>query len=447
EYLFLDGVRMDCSKLTYTMSNIPAFVEEDFMTSPKNFKSAIYYELESIFYPSTGVKKTFSKTWKDVDTELMNEKTFGGQFKKTDLFKTTLSTLLSPDDSKLVKAIKIYDYIKKQIKWNNYLGKYSENGIEKALEKRTGNIGDINLSLITALQAADLDAYPIILSTRRNGNPNSLFPVLSDFDYVIACVDIDGIKYKLDASNSYLPFGSLPLQCLNERGRIIYSKKSSDWFPLDSEEISEQYYTLTGVLNEQGQIKGTLIISSQGNKALLKRQHIAKFNSLEEYWEKLDEEMPNVSFSNAKIEHLDELDQALNETFEITLEVNKQPESNLLSLAPNVVDRISYNPFKIQDRTYPVDMGFKSKLQYNIQLEVPEQYEVTDKPQNISLALPESAARYKYITQLAGTKLEVMGSLSFNKPIFTVDEYFSLKELYSRIIQQQKLDIRLTTKK
>ncbi|ULT26411.1 hypothetical protein KUH03_05755 [Sphingobacterium sp. E70] len=132
----MDGVRMDCSKLTYTMSNIPAFVEEDFMTSPKNFKSAIYYELESIFYPSTGVKKTFSKTWKDVDTELMNEKTFGGQFKKTDLFKTTLSTLLSPNDSKLVKANKIYDYIKKQIKWNNYLGKYSENGIEKALEKK-----------------------------------------------------------------------------------------------------------------------------------------------------------------------------------------------------------------------------------------------------------------------------------------------------------------------
>lgn len=447
EYIFLDGMRMDCSKITYAMANIPAFVEEDFMTSPKNFKSAIYYELESIFYPSTGVKKTFSKTWKDVDTELMNEKTFGGQLKKTELFKTTLSTLLRPNDTKLVKANKIYDYIKKQIKWNNYLGKYAESGIEKALEKRTGNIGDINLSLVTALQAADLDAYPIILSTRRNGNPNSLFPVLSDFDYVIACVDIEGIKYKLDASNIYLPFGSLPLQCLNERGRIIYSKKSSDWFPLTSEEISEQYYTLTGALNDQGQIEGTLTIRSQGNKGLLKRQHIAKFNSLEEYWEKLDEEMPNISFTNAKIEHLEQLDQVLNEEFDVILEVNKQSGNSILSLAPNIIDRISYNPFKIQDRTYPVDMGFKSKIQYNIQLEIPEQYEVTDKPQNVSLTLPESAARYKYLTQMNGNKLEVLGSLSFNKAIFTVDEYFSLKELYSRIIQQQKLDIRLTTKK
>ncbi|MGB3064531.1 transglutaminase domain-containing protein [Sphingobacterium thalpophilum] len=443
EHIFLDGVRMDCSKITYSMNNIPAFVEEDYMTSPKNFRSAIYYELESIFYPSTGSKKTFSKTWKDVDLELMNDKSFGGQLKKTNVFETSLSMIISSSDAKLEKAKKIYNYIKKQIKWNNYLGKYAENGIEKALEKRTGNIGDINLALVTALQAAELDAYPIILSTRRNGNPNSLFPVLSDFDYVIACVDIDGIKYKLDASIPSLPFGSLPLHCLNERGRIIYSRKSSDWFPLSSDEVSEQVYAFSGILNDQNQIKGKLIISSMGNKALLKRQQIAKFNTLEEYWEKMDEDMPNVSFTHAKIEHLDDVDQVLNEEFEITMDLSNQNTGNSLFLAPNIIDRISYNPFKILDRTYPVDMGFKSRTQYNIQLELPQHYQLADKPQNVSLALPESAARYKYISQLNGKNLEIVSMLAFNKPVFSVDEYFSLKELYSRIIQQQKIDFRL----
>ncbi|MGE8424165.1 MAG: transglutaminase domain-containing protein, partial [Sphingobacterium siyangense] len=368
EYIFLDGLRMDCSKLTYTMKNIPAFVEEDYMTSPTNFKSAIYYELESIFYPSTGSKKTFSKTWKDVDTDLMNEKAFGGQLKKTDVFKANLATIVSPTDSKLEKAKKIYNYINKQIKWNNYLGKYAESGIEKALEKRTGNIGDINLALVTALLAADLEAYPIILSTRRNGTPNALFPVLSDFDYVIACVDVDGVKYKLDASNPYLPFGELPLQCLNERGRIIYSKKSSDWFPLMVEESSDVSYVLEGALDEQAKIKGKLTISSRGNKAFLKRQHIAKFNSLEEYWEKLDEEMPNVTLTKSSIQNLEEIDQLLIEEFDVIVDVSKQMEQDILLLAPNIIDRISYNPFKAQERTYPVYMGFKSKTLYSVKL-------------------------------------------------------------------------------
>ncbi|WP_293904036.1 hypothetical protein [Sphingobacterium sp. UBA5670] len=447
EYIFLDGLRMDCSKLTYSMKNIPAFVEEDYMTSPTNFKSAIYYELESIYYPSTGSKKTFSKTWKDVDTDLMNEKAFGGQLKKTDLFKTSLATILSPTDTKLEKAKKIYSYINKQIKWNNYLGKYAEVGIEKALEKRTGNIGDINLALVTALLAADLEAYPIILSTRRNGTPNALFPVLSDFDYIIACVDIDGIKYKLDASNSYLPFGELPLQCLNERGRIIYSKKSSDWYPLTAEESSDVNYLLEGTLNDQFKIKGKLTISSKGNKALLKRQHIAKFNSLEEYWEKLDEEMPNITLTKSSIQNLEDIDQLLIEEFDVTMDVSKQMGQDVLVLAPNIIDRISYNPFKAQERTYPVDMGFKSKTLYSIKLTIPDQYEIVEKPQNASLALPESAAKYRYVTQVNGNQLEILQSLVFNKPVFSVDEYFSLKELYSRIIQQQKLDIKLTDKK
>ncbi len=447
EYIFLDGLRMDCSKLTYSMKNIPAFVEEDYMTSPTNFKSAIYYELESIYYPSTGSKKTFSKTWKDVDIDLMNEKAFGGQLKKTDLFKTSLATIVSPTDTKLEKAKKIYSYINKQIKWNNYLGKYAETGIEKALEKRTGNIGDINLALVTALLAADLEAYPIILSTRRKGTPNALFPVLSDFDYVIACVDIDGIKYKLDASNSYLPFGELPLQCLNERGRIIYSKKSSDWYPLTAEESSDVNYVLEGTLNDQFKIKGKLTISSKGNKALLKRQHIAKFNSLEEYWEKLDEEMPNITLTKSSIQNLEDIDQLLIEEFDVTMDVSKQMGQDVLVLAPNIIDTISYNPFKAQERTYPVDMGFKSKTLYSIKLTIPDQYEIVEKPQNASLALPESAAKYRYVTQINGNQLEILQSLVFNKPIFSVDEYFSLKELYSRIIQQQKLDIKLTGKK
>lgn len=447
EYIFLDGLRMDCSKLTYTMKNIPAFVEEDYMTSPTNFKSAIYYELESIFYPSTGSKKTFSKTWKDVDTDLMNEKAFGGQLKKTDLFQANLATIVSPTDSKLEKAKKIYNYINKQIKWNNYLGKYAESGIEKALEKRTGNIGDINLALVTALLAADLEAYPIILSTRRNGTPNALFPVLSDFDYVIACLDVDGVKYKLDASNPYLPFGELPLQCLNERGRIIYSKKSSDWFPLTVEESSDVSYVLEGALDEQAKIKGKLTISSRGNKAFLKRQHIAKFNSLEEYWEKLDEEMPNVTLTKSSIQNLEEIDQLLIEEFDVIVDVSKQMGQDVLLLAPNIIDRISYNPFKAQERTYPVDMGFKSKTLYSVKLTIPDHYEIAEKPQNASLALPESTAKYRYVTQVNGNQLEILQSLAFNKPIFSVDEYFSLKELYSRIIQQQKLDIKLIGKK
>ena len=50
------GTKADCSKITYIETDIPAFIEEDYMTAPSNFRSAIYYELAAMTN-SNGVKE------------------------------------------------------------------------------------------------------------------------------------------------------------------------------------------------------------------------------------------------------------------------------------------------------------------------------------------------------------------------------------------------------
>src|SRR5690606_31665583 len=112
----------------------------------------------------------------------------------------------------------VFAYIKDRIKWNNYLGKYSEKDVKKALEARSGNIGDINLALISALNAAGFNPDAVILSTRQNGVVGDLYPVITEFDYVIAKLNIGGTDYLLDASEPLLPFGLLPMRCLNGKG-------------------------------------------------------------------------------------------------------------------------------------------------------------------------------------------------------------------------------------
>src|SRR3546814_5231157 len=97
----------------------------------------------------------------------------------------------------------------------------------KALERRSGNICDINLALIAGLSAAGLDGEAVILSTRDNGVVNDLHPVLSDFNYVVAKVNIGDAHYLLDASDPLLPFGLLPLHCINGKARVINLKEPS----------------------------------------------------------------------------------------------------------------------------------------------------------------------------------------------------------------------------
>ncbi|VTQ02966.1 Uncharacterised protein [Sphingobacterium daejeonense] len=81
KHFVLNGVRQDCSRMTYIMKNVPAFKEEDYMLAPVNFISSINFELRTYFDPS-GPHTNYAKKWSDIDMDLMQEKDFGGQIKK-----------------------------------------------------------------------------------------------------------------------------------------------------------------------------------------------------------------------------------------------------------------------------------------------------------------------------------------------------------------------------
>src|SRR5690606_36811685 len=150
------GYRIDCSEMTYAMNDIPAFIEEDYMTSPKNFISAINFELSEVTRLN-GAKEKITKEWKDVDYEMKTHRLFGKQLRRDDIFKKILPTILDGTESDLEKAQSIYTYIQSQIRWNKRYGQFTDQGLKNAIDHRVGNVADINLSLIAALAAADLD--------------------------------------------------------------------------------------------------------------------------------------------------------------------------------------------------------------------------------------------------------------------------------------------------
>lgn len=438
--LRVGGTDIDCSKMTYIMRDIPAFIEEDYMTAAMNFKSAIYFELSDIQHLGGGTSK-ITKTWKSVDYELTGDKSFGGQMKKKDLFVPLLPEVLKNSEDELAKAKAIYSYIKQQIKWNRYLGKYSENEIKKALAQHSGNIGDINLALIAALSAAGLDAEALILSTRDNGTVNNLYPVISDFNYVVAKVNIEGISYLLDASEENLPFGLLPLRCMNAKGRVINLKKESYWYTIIASQKDVNNYVLNGDLTTDGKIRGTLTIVSNGYTAFNKRNRIAEAGTVEAYTEKLDESLPSLKFLNAEVTNVANLEDQLVEVYKIEMDLGGDINADQYYLNPYLIDKLAKNPFNLSERLYPVDLGATSEHKLIMNLNVPTNLTLIEKPKDVKMALPDAAARYANLITFEPGKLNFSQLLQINKPVFESEEYFSLKEFYSRIIQQQKTDL------
>ena len=270
---------------------------------------------------------------------------------------------------------------------------------------------------------------------------NNLFPVITDFNYVVAKVNIGTESYLLDASDPMLPFGLLPLRCINDKGRVINLKKPSYWYDLKASQKESTRYNLIAEMGNDGKIRGELIIYTNGYAALNKRKEILSASSTEDFVEKLDAEMPKLSILKHEIKNLDSIDMPLMEKYQIEIDAFEKIAGQQLFFNPFFLGRTTKNPFNLTDRTYPVDLGAPSDSRISLFITMPKDYVMADQPKDLSIALPHNDGRYMTTTTFENNVLSFNQLLQLNKPIFMPDEYFSLKEFYSRIIQLQKTDI------
>ena len=431
----------DCSDIVYGMNDVPAFVEEDYMTSAKNFKSAIIYQLVQETNLQSGIKTKYTKDWKDIDYLLKTESFFGSQLKRTSLLKDRIAPVLAGKTDQLEKAKAVYNFIKGTIKWDGHHDYASVDGIKQALDSHTGNSGDINLALVTALNAAGVPTEAVVLSTRANGVVNKLYPDLNSFNYVIAKANIGDQSYLLDATEPLLPFGMLPLRCLNDQGRVFSLDKPSYWIDMTTPQREKTTYSIDLTLQDDGKLKGTLTRFSTGYSAFLKRAEVKKFNSTDEYFDHVSGDIHGIKFTKSSISNVDSLDNPIAETYQVELNPSDKMVNNRIGLSPFLIEQIKTNPFKLARRDYPVDWGMPSEDRYIVTVHLPSQYTLENPPQPISYGLPNQGGNFITDFTTDGSTLTFSYITRINHSVYSTEEYPYLKELFNKIILAEKNEL------
>ena len=435
------GASSDCSDIKYGMSDIPAFTEEDYMTSAKNYISSITFDIVEFTNPYTGVKVKETKEWSDIDNSLKNDEDFGGQLKRTSVFKDRMVPVTAGQATDLDKAKAIYAYIQRNFKWNDYSGFWCYLGVKKAYEGHTGSIGDINISLIDALNSAGINTEAVLLSTRDNGLLNPLYPAINDFNYMIAKVNIDDKTYFLDATDPLLSFGMLPLKCLSDKGRVFSAGKPSYWVDLNVAQKEVSTSSLDVTLQDDGKLKGTLVIYSIGYQAYETRAAMKKFNSVDEYVEDLSSKFPKIKILKSEISNTDSLEKPIVEKYDVELNVLDKSGSGKLSFNPFFLSKISTNPFKLTTRSYPVDMGMPGDYRTVLTIHLPASYKIESPPQDVRVVLPNNGGRFMTDYQVGDNTFTFSHIIQFTKSIYQTGEYADLKEFYNKIIQSEKAEM------
>jgi hypothetical protein len=436
--------KSDIAYTLYEMTDVMPFVKEDYMSAPKNYMAGLYFEQSQYtgIYSETLMNVNFK--WEEVDKMYQADDAFGGQLKKTDWLRSKIAPSVTGITDPYEQARAVYKYIQKSVKWDSVCAIRSDN-IRKALDnKRASDAGDINLLLVAALKAAGLNSSAVLLSTRDHGAINSQLPSSTAFNSVIAEVDLGDKIYLLDATDPLLPFGVLPMRCLNNKGRVLSLDKPAHWLDLTGYQNMSSTYLFNLKQDDSGKLKGTLTTRFPAYTGYEKRTLIKKYSDTKKYVDSLDESLPGLKISRSEINNLDSLDMPVSEVFDI--EIDTKQNGELISFNPYLINHIVTNPFKTENRRYPVDYGMPSDLKIILNLSLSENYAIENPPASTGLSLPDQGGRFSVTAQSADNSLSVTNILSLKKPAYTVDEYQSLREFYDKIMVYEKSDIVLKKK-
>ncbi|NRA91411.1 MAG: hypothetical protein HRU26_01785 [Psychroserpens sp.] len=335
--------------------------------------------------------------------------------------------------SDLEKTKYIYDHVRSNYKWNGSKKLLNDVSLKSLLQNKSGSASEVNMLLLQLLRLNDIEAKPLLTSTRDNGFITKIYPVLTDFNYMLVYAKIDNTEYLLDANDDLISFGQIPYMCLNQYGRLFNLKKGNSWY-----EISPKAYSTVAYRGEldltADQINGTFSMKNTDYRSyFLKNSYTSDSNNI---LNNIINKPAEVEISSDQTLNIKKDDAVIDLDFDVKLAV--EPIGNKIFLNPYLVEFYSENPFKLQERSYPVDFGFKQNYTYSAKINFGEDLIIEELPQPKKLNLPEKAGTLISNYQQQGNSVTIFLKFSFNKPIYEVRFYDSLKEFLNILINVQK---------
>ena len=111
--------------------------------------------------------------------------------------------------------------------------------------------------------------------------------------------------------------------------------------------------------------------------------------------------------------------------------------ADLLYLSPLRSFTSEQNPFRHEDRTFPVDFGAGQDETLLVTLTLPAGYELAELPKAAVVELPDGGGRYLYSIANTGSTVQLTSRMSLRKPIYAAADYQNLREFYRLMLTKQ----------
>ncbi|MFY7741984.1 MAG: DUF3858 domain-containing protein [Flavobacterium sp.] len=436
------GIRSQVYKDDFTFVNnvyeivakeVPPLKDEPFITNINNYRSSFSMELQSRQFPGESFKN-YSQTWNDVANSIFLREDFGKELKKSGYFENDLNSFLNGVTSDQEKLVKILEFCKQKVKWNEKNGFTCNYGVKEAYKLGSGNTAEVNLNLINMLNASGFDANPILVSTRKHGIP--LFPTRDGFNYVVASVTLSNGIVLLDATDPFSTVNMLPERALNWKGRLIKKNGENEEISLFVTAPSQDNGFVSFTLDSNAKLTGKFRRQLTNYKAKRFRENFIG-KSKENWLDELENNYKNLSLDNYEVTNDKEIYQPINETYSFSADQSADIVGNSILFKPLFFQTTKSNPFVSETRAFPIDFIYPTKSKYSYTINIPEGYTIETIPTSINIGLPDNMGSYKYVIQKAEKSIQIMVQYEILVSFIAQTEYEAVKDFFKQIIEKE----------
>ncbi len=419
----------------WAVKDAPPFKQEAFVYSHLNHIKRIQFQLKAINYSATSSEKKI-KSWPEVAKELLSDEDFGANLSQPNNWLNDEISKINKDNP-LELCKRIYEFVRNNFVCTDYESKWLSQSIKKTFESKTGTAADLNMLLVAMLQKAGVQAAPFIVSTRENGFTNQNYALPSQFNYTLCYVKLKDKSFILDASHKRIGFGDIPMYCYNGIGRVIDQQASP--VALTPDMLLENSSINVKVTNEKEQMQLAIIINYGKIEGLRLREKIAKQNESEvvkSIIAKIPAEFKLIRFS---FDSLDLFDRTLQ--LRMTMQYTPEAEASNLYYNPILLNEWVKNPFISTTRNYPVELPYKIRESYKMEMEIPGGYKVEELPVNMKQTLNNNDIQFEYNAKTQDRTISINSSLIINKTVFQKTEYSALRTYFMNLIKKYEEQI------
>lgn len=433
--------------LTITKSNETTYLSKTNIAPLKNEKYVFdinQYRSKLEISTTGAVNNKKYNTFDKYVESLVSRTSFINGYKPVKTYQDDVAQVIKGVTDKEKQVELLYNFIKSHKKWNGYYGIWPDNESSRfAYKNPEGDGADINMLLISVLKSIGFTAAPVLVSSKRNGLP--ITPSSDVFNYVLAGVYLDGNLKLLDAASNKANYNMLPKPMVNWRGILIKDDKSYEWVDLKFQSVSKSSTLVTAQIDENLVLTGNVKYRLNGHYAS-DSQETLKDVSTEKFLKFTNIDDGNYEIENLTRKSVDTIAHQSVWSYEFTNEFDIEEVGDKIYLSPLLMYGKQTNPFKNEERLYPIDFGYPKVSSHMINISIPDGYKVQTIPEMMRIAMPENIGSYLYSISVVDNVIQVVSRFTIKESVVPIDFYGELRKFFSLRAEKEKETIVLVKK-